>query len=83
MAESSGILLLDAENNNESGLTITEEGSNAFSISTGSKAHGTYGFNYAFDVVQGSSVLLNIPIFEISETFTVPAQATLQIETLI
>jgi hypothetical protein len=49
MAESAGILLLNAEDNSESGLTITEEGSNNFSIATGAKAHGTYGYQFAFD----------------------------------
>lgn len=49
MAESAGILLLDAEDNSESGLTITEEGSNNFSITSGAALHGTYGYNFAFD----------------------------------
>jgi hypothetical protein len=49
MAESTGILLLNAEDNSESGLTIKEEGSNNFSITTGAALHGTYGYNFAFD----------------------------------
>jgi hypothetical protein len=49
MSESTGILLLNAEDNDESGLTITEEGSNNFSITTGAALHGTYGYNFAFD----------------------------------
>ena len=49
MAESTGILLLDAEDNSESGLTITEEGSNNFSITTGAAQHGTYGYQFDFD----------------------------------
>ena len=55
MAESAGILLLDAEDNSEAGLTVTEEGSNIFSIATGAKAHGTYGYNFAFSGNDGEN----------------------------
>lgn len=49
MAEATGILLLNAEDNDESHLTITEEGSNSFSITTGAALHGTYGYQFDFD----------------------------------
>src|SRR5574344_496596 len=56
MAEATGILLLNAEDNSESGLTITEEGSNNFSIATGAKAHGTYGYQFAFSGNSGENL---------------------------
>jgi hypothetical protein len=56
MAESSGILLLDAENNSESGLTITEEGGNTFSINADSALHGSLGYKFAFDGNAGNNL---------------------------
>ena len=57
MAEATGIMLLNAEDNSESGLTITEEGSNNFSIATGAALHGSYGYNFAFSGNSGENLL--------------------------
>ena len=48
MAESTGILLLNAEDNDLSGLTITEEGSNDLTISSDSALHGSLGYELEF-----------------------------------
>ena len=49
MAESAGILLLNAEDNSVSGLTITEEGSNNLTIAAGAALHGSLGYNFSYD----------------------------------
>lgn len=57
MAESTGLLLLDAENNDLSGLTITEEGSNDLSISSGAALHGSLGYRFLFSGNTGDNLL--------------------------
>jgi hypothetical protein len=57
VAESSGILLLNAEDNDLSGLTITEEGSNDLTISSGAALHGSLGYNFAFSGNSGENLL--------------------------
>ena len=57
MAESQGILLLNAEDNDLSGLTITEEGSNDLTISSGAALHGSLGYEFAFSGNADENVL--------------------------
>jgi len=57
MAEATGILLLNAEDNDLTGLTITEEGSNDLTITSGAAAHGSLGYNFAFSGNSGENNL--------------------------
>ena len=51
MAESGGIWIADAEENNTDEWTggLTEEGSNTFTVTEAAAIHGTYGFQLDFD----------------------------------
>jgi len=63
MAESTGLLLLNAEDNDLSGLTITEEGSNDLTITSGASAHGSLGYNFAFSGLTGENLLYSLKQF--------------------
>ena len=55
MAESTGILLCDAEDNDLTPFTVVEEGGNEVSIVAGAAAHGSLGYRFTFDGQAGDN----------------------------